>query len=215
MQYTNEKRINKEGSPFIKRTNLLLVAYILLFSILGSYAYITNTHGDTLYTPFSFVEKVLMENTVGRIFYFQNVFIVFISFPFKFYIGKEFFFIFIDEIKNRSLSSKIDELKSYTSSKGVYTQEMIKKVEKDIYQIVRQPYLNYSKRKQVILTLVVLIPNVLLSFYYFFSVPNHEFILVVLRAELLKIYKLAIQPFIMFFLPGYLYYQACVFFQDE
>jgi len=73
------------------------------------------------------------------------VLIVFLSFPFKFYIGKEFFFILVDELKNRSLSTKIDQLKSYTSTKGVYTQEMIKKVEKDIYQIVRQPYLNYSK----------------------------------------------------------------------
>lgn len=69
---------------------------------------------------------------------------------------------------------------------------MIKQVEKDIYQIVRQPYLNYSKRKQVILTLVVLMPNVILSFYYFFSVESHDFFFIVLRAELLKIYKLAI-----------------------
>ena len=70
MQYTNEKRINKEGTPFIVRTNLLLVAYILLFSILGSYAYVTNSQGDAVYSLLNFVEKVLMENTVGRVFYF-------------------------------------------------------------------------------------------------------------------------------------------------
>lgn len=47
--------------------------------------------------------------------------IVFLSFPFKFYIGKEFFFILLDEIKNKSLSQKIDQLKQYTSTRGVYT----------------------------------------------------------------------------------------------
>ena len=57
----------------------------------------------------------------------------FITFPFKFFIGKESLIMLIDEIKRRSLTKKIDELKSYSSSKGVYTQDMLKKVKGDIY----------------------------------------------------------------------------------
>lgn len=58
---------------------------------------------------------------------------MFLSFPFKFFIGKEFFFVLIDEIFHKSLSNKIDQLKTYTSTRGVYTLEMIKEVKKDIF----------------------------------------------------------------------------------
>lgn len=75
MQYTNEKRINSEGGPFIMTTNLLLVAYILLFSILCSVAYISNPTTDKKFDTLSFIENVLMGNTIGQIFYFENVLI--------------------------------------------------------------------------------------------------------------------------------------------
>lgn len=46
---------------------------------------------------------------------FIRVMIVYLTFPFQFYIGKEFFFILYDEIKQRGISKKIDDIKSYTS----------------------------------------------------------------------------------------------------
>jgi hypothetical protein len=63
--------------------------------------------------------------------------IQYFSFPFQFYIGKEFFFILLDEIKNRSISKKIDELKQYTSHRGVYTTDMIVQVDDETYELVR------------------------------------------------------------------------------
>jgi hypothetical protein len=126
MQFTNEKRRNQEGKPFIGRMNFLLVAYILLFSALCSVAYVSGSVSDKRLNPITFIENVLMNTTVGRIFYFQNVLVVFLSFPFKFFIAKEFLFILFDELKYRSLSTKIDKLKTYTSTRGVYTDQMIK-----------------------------------------------------------------------------------------
>ncbi len=35
------------------------------------------------------------------------------SVPIKFFIGKEFFFVILDELKNRSISSKIQDLIDY------------------------------------------------------------------------------------------------------
>ena len=48
--------------------------------------------------------------------------------PLQFYIGKEFFFIFFDELLNSSLSKKIDELKQFTTTKNVYTKDMVVKI---------------------------------------------------------------------------------------
>ena len=52
-------------------------------------------------------------------------------------MAKEYVFIFYDELFNRSLSSKIDKLKKYTTLNKVYTREMVVKLKKDIYVVVR------------------------------------------------------------------------------
>lgn len=52
---------------------------------------------------------------------FCRVMIMYLNFPFQFYIGKEFFFILYDEVKQRGLSKKIDDIKSHTTQRGVYT----------------------------------------------------------------------------------------------
>ena len=74
---------------------------------------------------------------IGNSYYLMNIVVVFIGFPFKFYLGKEFLFILIDEIFNKSLSKKIDQLKSLTTTKDAVTNEMVAKVKDDIYQLVR------------------------------------------------------------------------------
>jgi hypothetical protein len=112
-----------------------------LFSVICSTSYTANSISNNPIDFSAFFGSVLLDNYIGIVFYLQNILIVFLAFPFKFYIAKEFLFILFDEYFNKSLSKKIDQLKTYTSTKGVYTDEMISKVKDDIYQIVRQPYL--------------------------------------------------------------------------
>lgn len=66
--------------------------------------------------------------------------------PFKFYLGKEFVFILIDEWFHKSISIKIDHLKKITEGEKnrLYSETMIKKVQDDLYKIVRMPYMRYS-----------------------------------------------------------------------
>lgn len=125
------------------------------------------------------------------VFYLQNILIVFLAFPFKFYIAKEFLFILADEYFNKSLSNKIDLLKTYTSTKGVYTDDMVKKVKDDIYHIVRQPYLKHKFWKHVVITICVFVVNILICYFYYF-ISKRTFIDLLWRVEILKIYKGAI-----------------------
>jgi hypothetical protein len=41
--------------------------------------------------------------------------------PFKFYLGKEFVFILIDELVNKSLSKKMEDLNFYLGNKEMYS----------------------------------------------------------------------------------------------
>ncbi|CDW91284.1 UNKNOWN [Stylonychia lemnae] len=47
-------------------------------------------------------------------------------FPFYFFMAKEYTFVLYDELKNRSLSKKIEQLKMMSSMKDVYTELMLK-----------------------------------------------------------------------------------------
>jgi hypothetical protein len=58
------------------------------------------------------------------------------------------------------------------------------------------------------------LPNLLIC-YFFYYTSNKNAIDIAKRVVILKIYKGAVQPFLMFFLPGYLYYKACIYIQDE
>ena len=53
--------------------------------------------------------------------------------PFKFYLGKEFVFIMIDELMNKSISTKMEHLKRFLGDRKLYSETMIKKVQDDIY----------------------------------------------------------------------------------
>jgi hypothetical protein len=98
-----------------------------------------------------------------------RVAIQYLSFPFQFYIGKEFFFILYDELKNRSLSHKIDDLKTYTSHRGVYTSDMIAKVDSETYELVRQPYMKYSARKYYGITTMLYLVNLFFALSMMFN----------------------------------------------
>ena len=59
--------------------------------------------------------EAFLDSKWGLADIFIRVMILYLVFPFQFYIGKEFFFILYDEIKQRGISKKIDDIKSYTS----------------------------------------------------------------------------------------------------
>lgn len=80
--------------------------------------------------------------------------------------------------------------------------------------MVRQPYLKQSKLRQNVITVLAFLPNLLIC-YFFYYTSSKRALDVAARVVILKIYKGAVQPFLMFFLPGYLYYKACNYIQDE
>lgn len=92
---------------------------------------------------------------------------------------------------------------------------MLKEVKKDIYKLVRQPYLKYGRLKYCIISLIVLVPNVGYSLFYSYSSSTHDFMDIIYRSEMFQLYKGVVQPFVMYFLPGLFYYKACIYFQDE
>ena len=115
MQYTNLKRQKQEGKKLITTTSILIFIYLVAFSFIGVYGYTSNATTKNSITLLQFVQEVLFDSTLGQIFFFQCQLIQFLAFPFKFFIGKESLNMLIDELKRRSLSKKIDELKTYTS----------------------------------------------------------------------------------------------------
>jgi|LauGreDrversion4_2_1035121.scaffolds.fasta_scaffold299098_1 hypothetical protein len=88
-----------------------------------------------------------------------TVLIQFFSFPFQFYIGKDFFFMLYDELKHRSISKKIDQLKSFTSNRNVYTEDMLQKIDETTYEVVRQPYMKYSPKVYYSITVSLYLVN--------------------------------------------------------
>ena len=65
------------------------------------------------------------------------------------------------------------------------------------------------------MTIVVMVLNVGLSLYNFYSVPDHNFVDIIIASEMLKVFKLVIQPIFMLAFPGLFYYYACIYFQEE
>ena len=102
-----------------------------------------------------------LEGLLGKLSYLASVIIILLSFPFEFYIGKEFFFMMYEEFKHNTISQKIDWLKSCTSTKGVYTEAMVEKIRDDIYEIIRQPYMKYSNRKYYAISTVIYLLNII------------------------------------------------------
>ena len=81
-----------------------LFVFIVLFSIFGSIGYTSNRTSDKLINQYEFETSVIQKSLLGKSYYLMNIIVVFIGFPFKFYLGKEFLFIFLDEVFNKSLS---------------------------------------------------------------------------------------------------------------
>jgi hypothetical protein len=130
--------------------------------------------------------------------------------PFKFYLGKEFVFILIDELRNKSISTKMDHLKTFLGNKKLYSETMIKRVQDDIYQVVRMPYMRYSNTQYYSISIAI----------YFFNLG----IVVLLRSfyqggdydklnpvqYIVSLTAAGVQPLIVYTLSGFLYYRTCL-----
>ena len=59
---------------------------------------------------FSYLEKVTV---VTKIFYILQFLLIYLAIPFKVFITKEFLLVAYDELRNRSMTNKLEEYKLY------------------------------------------------------------------------------------------------------
>jgi hypothetical protein len=69
-----------------------------------------------------------------------------------------------DELKNKSVSKKIIDRKKRFFSPNHITQQTVKKLNNQEYQLLREPYLVLSSKEYMILTTSVFLWNIVLLF---------------------------------------------------
>ena len=77
-------------------------------------------------------------------------------------MGKEFVLILLDEIMNRSLSQKLDHLNANLGRERIYSDNIVEKVQEDLYMIVRMPYMKSSNRWYFIITISTYLINLII-----------------------------------------------------
>jgi len=138
--------------------------------------------------PLQVLQKFI-HTPLGLLDILLRVGIQYFSFPFQFYIGKEFFFILYDEIKYRSISKKIDEIKMYTSHRGVYTEDMVTRVDNETYELVRQPYMKHSSMKYYGISTLLYLINLIFAISMMFSSQANSILLMTSVNELFLLWK--------------------------
>jgi hypothetical protein len=123
-------------------------------------------------------------------------------------MGKEFVFIFLDEFLNRTLSKKIDKLR-LPNGKLFEQETMAKKVQEDIFHLVRMPYMkSFTDRQYYIISIATYIANlalvILLVVAYGASESKSNPI-----QYIVSLTSAMIQPLISYSLAGWLYYKCC------
>eukprot|EP00347_Sterkiella_histriomuscorum_P024417 403331187 len=137
-----------------------------------------------------------------------------VQIPFKFFVAKESLIIIYDELKNRGLSSKIDDLKLYSNSKAPYSKQMVQKIREDLYQIVRMPFLKFSRKEYIILSTIVysltIPPIILMHLWENSSIPLLKF-----HWELLTLNCSICEPIIIFIVSGHFYNYMCIQYEID
>ena len=126
-------------------TTILIASLSFVCLVFLSLKINVNTSEERVRDPTVILETFL-DSKWGLADIFFRVMIMYLTFPFQFYIGKEFFFILYDEIKKRGISKKIDGIKSHTTQRNVFTRDMLHKVDSETYELVRQPYMKYTPK---------------------------------------------------------------------
>ncbi|CDW85733.1 UNKNOWN [Stylonychia lemnae] len=207
-QYTRVKRRIQNAKIVSITTNLIILGYSVAYSVLCLSSSIVFK---------DFRETVDDTNeTVKANGYLVNGMIVVVTLlqiPFKFFVSKEFLFIMYDELRNCGLSNKVDQMQKKVYGNLGYTQQSIRQISAQHYQIVREPYLKLSKKEYYILTTsIFLIDCVLVG---------------ILKSDLRDQYggsgrfiqymtnvtSAIIQPLVVYCCSGYFYYKACLKFE--
>jgi len=132
--------------------------------------------------------------------------------PFKFYLTKEFLFILYDEFKNRGLSSKIEDLRAYSSGdRPHYSTLQVQKLREDLYQIVRMPYLKFSNKEYLTLTTVTYVLTVATMFFInAFIDLDTKLSLAQIHWEILSACCGFAEPIITYIIPGVYFYKMSI-----
>ena len=106
--YLSQNRKATNGTKLYLSTSSFMLVFILLFAVLsmGSSKMILHSYGIV-----ELQYEVLNGSEIEIMLDWTIILSQMIQVPFKFYLGKEFVFILIDELVNRSISKKIDHLK--------------------------------------------------------------------------------------------------------
>ena len=114
---------NRHKDQRVKRVTLFSIAIMVVNAF---------TYGFCDSAVLYFVPR--MEILWDIVFVSMGFLMILIQIPFKFYMTKEFLFILYDEIKNRGLSSKINDLKLYNKGElPHYSRQEVKKLRDDLY----------------------------------------------------------------------------------
>lgn len=138
----------------------------------------------------------------------------FVQIPFKFYLGKEFVFIFLDEFLNRNLSKKIDKLR-LPNGRLLDQESMSKKVQDDVFQVVRMPYMkSFSDRQYYAIAIGTYFANIILVVMLVVSYGGNDS-----RSNpiqyIVSLTSAMIQPLISYTLAGWLYFKCCQVFEIQ
>lgn len=137
--YLSQTKKYFSGKQLAATTSLGMLTYCLVFSLLaiGSHQIVLNSYGivELEYSNVPYSSEI-MDWTI--------IISQMLQIPFKFYMGKEFVFILLDEMRNKSVSAKIDDLKKYMGNRKLYSENMVQRVRNDLYRVIRMPYMKLS-----------------------------------------------------------------------
>ncbi|CDW84551.1 UNKNOWN [Stylonychia lemnae] len=131
-QYLGNYKRQKSGYFLSVIANLIILAFVLLFCFFSTRANIVISSTKAIAN-----QQVpgLNQNVIQSILFTASI----LQISFAFFLGKEFVLTLYDELKNKSLSNKIEDLRQGLSQKS-FSNEQLKMVRKQIYQLVRMPY---------------------------------------------------------------------------
>ena len=129
---------------------------------------------------------------------------MYLQVPFKFYIIKECLFTIYDEFRYKAISSKINDLKRFSSDNKPYSNLMVEKIREDLYEIVRLPFLKFSKKEYITISSIIYamtIPPIVILHLW----QNDEITYLRIHWETLNLNCALVEPIIVFIVSGYYY----------
>ena len=121
-------------------------------------------------------------------------------------------FLLYDELKNRGISSKIEDIKAFSSGEQPsYSVRQVQMLRDDLYQIVRMPFLKLSRKEYLTLTTLAYGLTVAMMFLINAFIPiEKELKLTQIHWEILTATCAIVEPIITFVVPGVCYYKLSV-----